>query len=116
MTSRHFVDFDVDGSKRFAHFDDETGDLLAIEREEDVESVLNWAKGRYNEGLADSRCEFRQVGSYPWNTIVIFAKKHGLDPKRVMKEIGPNKQLTELLISDPDLSKFQTLHKKLKSH
>lgn len=97
------------GVKEIAHFDDTTGDLLALQRVQDVEGVLNWCKGRYNEGLVNRHSEFRQVASYPRGAIEIFAKKWGLPSDEVERLLIKDKKLTDKLLSDPDLSGFRTL-------
>lgn len=92
----------------YAHFDAD-GNLVALEREEDVESVLEWAKARYNEGLADRHCEFRHVGSYPANVLEIFARKNGIPPGQIQSALGKDQELTKRLLNDRDLSGFRTL-------
>jgi hypothetical protein len=110
MSDRIVVDDGAEtGVKEIAHFDPTTGDLLALERVEDVEAVLEWCKGRYNEGLVNRHSEFRQVGSYPANVISIFEKKHGLKPGEAAIALGKDKHLTNKLLNDPDLSGFRTL-------
>ena len=98
-----------DGGVEYAWFDDATGDLLSIEREDDVEPVLEHAKSCFNEGLVNTKCEFRRVGSYPLNVLRIFAQKWGIDPDRVLHELGKNHDLTMKLVNDRDLSGFRTL-------
>jgi len=108
-TERVHVDTTEDGLKEYAHFDKETGDLLCLEREEDVQSVLDWCKGRYNEGLANRYCEFRLVGSYPPNVVRLFAQKWGIDPDHAVVALGKDRDLTNKLLNDRDLSGFRTL-------
>jgi hypothetical protein len=108
VTERVLVDT-TDGLKEYAHFDKQTGDLLCLEREEDVESVLEWCKGRYNDGLANSLCEFRHVARFPHNVIHIFAKKWGIDPNQIVAALGKDKDLTSKLLNDRDLGGFRTL-------
>ncbi len=102
------VDAD-DGGVEYAWFDDATGDLLHLEREEDVEPVLEEAKACFNEGLVNRKSEFRRVGSYPMNVLRIFAQKWGLSPDTVIRDLGKNYDLTMKLVNDRDLSGFRTL-------
>lgn len=87
---------------------EEDGDTFHIERVEDVEGVLDWCKGRFNEGLANAKCEFRQIASYPPVILEIFGKKRGVtDPAWYLKR-GSEDLMKELLL-DRDLSGFRTL-------
>ena len=106
--SRIRVDAD-DGGVEYAWFDDATGDLLSVEREEDVEPVLEEAKACFKEGLVNRKSEFRRVGSYPPSVLRIFAAKHGLDADRVLRDLAKDWSLTRLLLNDRDLSGFRTL-------
>jgi hypothetical protein len=100
---------DPNGVQEVAHFDQTTGDLIGIERVQDVEPVLEWCRGRYNEGIVNRHCEFRLVGSYPPNIIEIFAGKNGLTFDQVIGALGKDKDLTNRLLGDSDLSHFRTL-------
>lgn len=104
---RIFVDAD-DAGTEFAHFDAE-GNLQALERVEDVEPVLEASKAAFNLGLVNRSSEFRRVGSYPPNALLIFAKKWGLDPNTILQRIGKDKELTKRLLADRELSGFRTL-------
>lgn len=96
---------EVDGIREILHFD-EGEQKFHLERVADVEPVLEWCKGRYNEGLASRFCEFRHVGRYPWVIVQIFAKKWGVkDPWAMLKD----KEMVNRLLSDSDLSLFRTL-------
>lgn len=117
MSTRVLVDTYEDGTKEYAHFDPVTGDLLHVERVEDVEKVLDWCKGRFNEGLANHHCEFRHVGSYPQGVLEIFGRKHGIKRANesetyahaAMRVLGKDEELTKLLVNDRDLSGFRVL-------
>lgn len=117
MSQRVLLETYEDGTKEYAHFDEQTGDLLHVERVEDVESVLDWCRGRFNAGLANRHCEFRHVGSYPQGVLEIFGRKYGIKrahesetyANAVTRALGKDKELTKLLVNDRDLSGFRTL-------
>jgi hypothetical protein len=89
------------------HFDP-MGESFAIERVQDVEATLEWCKGRYNEGLVNQHCEFRQFASLPTNVLEIWGRNRGLtDPAWYLK---PEYQsLVVEAAHDRDLSGFRTL-------
>jgi hypothetical protein len=85
---------------------DTADERVVIKRVEDVEPVLDWCKGRYNEGLVNRHSEFRHVGRYPVNVLNIFAKKWGFpDYGACLKD----KEMMNRLINDSDLAYFRTL-------
>jgi hypothetical protein len=96
---------ETDGVREILHLD---GDKFAIERVQDVEETLEWCKGRYNEGLVNRNCEFRQIASLPENALVIWGKGRGIDvPNWYLK-----KEYQDLVVEaahDRDLSGFRTL-------
>jgi hypothetical protein len=96
---------DVDGAREILHLED---DKFVIERVEDVESTLDWCKGRYNEGLANRHCEFRHFASIPETALLIWGKGRGITvPNWYMK-----KEYHDLVVEaahDRDLSGFRTL-------
>jgi hypothetical protein len=68
MTERIYLDRGDSGIV-YAWFDDTTGELLSIERVEDVEPVLEPAKSCFNDGLVNRKSEFRRVGTYPMSVV-----------------------------------------------
>ena len=111
--SRVFLDAD-DAGVEYAWFDDATGDLLSIERVEDVEQVLEDCKRQFNEGLVNQKSEFRRVSSYPPNALRLWAKQKGLNwygigAEEMAKLLCKDEKLTSQLLNDRDLSGFRTL-------
>lgn len=94
-----------DGIAETLHFD-EGEQKFHLRRVEDVESVLDWCKGRYSEGLVNRYCEFRHVGRYPFTVVQIFAKRWGFDDPWAMLK---NREMVDRLIADSELSYFRTL-------
>lgn len=85
---------------------DETENRFVVEKVQDVESVLEWCRGRFNEGLANRHCEFRHVGRYPVIVLQIFAQKWGFsDWASCLKD----KTMMHRLLNDRDLGYFRTL-------
>lgn len=95
--SRETLTFDGDGS---AH-------LLKVE---DVESVLEWCKGRFNEGIVDRHCEFRQMASVPVSALEMWASAKG--HKGLPAGWMYQKRYHELVVRaahDSDLAGFRTM-------
>lgn len=91
------------------HFD-ESDNSFTIQRVQDVEPILDWCKGRYNEGIANQHCEFRQIASLPPGALDVWARSngYGLPDGWYLK-----KQYHHLVMQaahDRDLSGFRTLH------
>lgn len=84
-------------------------DTFTIVHADDPASVLEWCKGRFNEGLANRFCEFRHVASYPPIVLEIWAKENGVDPRYVTQALGKDRDLTKRLLNNRDLSGFRTL-------
>ena len=96
------------GAVEKLHFD-EGADTFTIERVVDVEPVLDWCKGRYNEGIANRHCEFRQIASIPPEVLELWArlKRYNLPGQWYLQ-----KQYHHLVVEaahDRDLSGFRTL-------
>jgi hypothetical protein len=94
----------VDGIEERVHFDAD-GELVALQRLEDVEPYLEAAKRQRNDGLADRKSEFRRVGSYPFTVWQIFARKNGVTVERLLKD----RDLIMRMVNDRDLAGFRTL-------
>lgn len=99
------------GVREELHFDD-SADGFHLVRVEDVEGTLDWAKGRYSEGLANRECEFRHVGEYPATVIELFAKKY-FGPEATYETFlhrsKHDPKVVKALLADRDLSGFRTL-------
>jgi hypothetical protein len=99
------------GIREEIHFD-ESGDGFHLVRVEDVEGTLDWAKGRYSEGLANRACEFRHVGEYPPTVIELFAKKY-FGPQATYETFlhrsKHDPKVVKALLADRDLSGFRVL-------
>lgn len=99
------VDPDTGARETLHH--DESADTFVIQRVEDVEPVLEWAKGRYNEGIANRHSEFRQIAEVPYSVLDIWGKARGLpDGWYFKKEFD---HLVMDAVHDRDLSGFRTL-------
>src|ERR1700730_5126644 len=92
------------GGTEYLHFED---DGFTIERVVDVEPVLDWCKGRFNAGLANSLSEFRQIASLPPSVLDIWGKVRGLPPQWYSLKEYHN--LVVQAAHDRDLSGFRTL-------
>jgi hypothetical protein len=89
------------------HFDP-MGESFALERVQDVEATLEWCRGRYNAGLANSHCEFRHYASLPVAVLEIWGKSRGItQPDWYLKK--ENEKLLVEAAHDRDLSGFRTL-------
>lgn len=98
---------DVAGASETLHFDD-TEKTFTVERVEDVESTLDWCKGRYNEGLANRHCEFRHVARIPVNVLILWGRMRGFtDPAWYLQKSAM--PLIKEVLADRDLSGFRTL-------
>lgn len=95
---------EYDGISEFAHFDPATGDLQSVELVSDVEPWIEANKAKFNEGLGNSKCEFRKVASFPPAAVEIFKKLYGADPF-----LKGNEDLLRRLLNDPELRHFRTL-------
>lgn len=107
IDDNRFVLDETDGIREVLHFD---GDTVSLERVQDVESVLEWCKGRYNEGLANKHCEFRHVASIPTTVIDLYAKLY-LGPQAQWSDLlkRENDGLFKQMLNDRDLSGFRSL-------
>lgn len=91
------------------HFD-EGENTFTIERVQDVEPILDWCKGRFNEGIANRHCEFRQIASLPPGALDVWARANGYglpDGWYLQKQYH---HLVMRAAHDSDLSGFRTLH------
>jgi hypothetical protein len=97
-----------DGAVERLHFDD-VENTVTLSRVDDVQSVLDWCKGRFNAGLADSLSEFRQIASIPPDVLAIWANAKGY---KLPADWMLRKDYHDLVIAaahDRDLSGFRTL-------
>jgi hypothetical protein len=99
---------DADGTREYLHYDEQE-QTFSIRRVADVSGVLDWCKGRFNEGLANRHCEFRHVASFPPEVLAIWARENGIDPRYVTQALGKDRDLTKRLLNNRDLSGFRTL-------
>jgi hypothetical protein len=84
-------------------------DSFTVVHVDDPAPVLEWCKGRFNDGLANRYCEFRHVASYPPIVLEIWARENGIDPRYVTQALGKDRDLTKRLLNNRDLSGFRTL-------
>jgi hypothetical protein len=105
--SRMLLERDAEtGAREILHFDEGEG-TFSIERVADVEPVLEWCKGRYNEGIANRHCEFRPLASLPTVVLDIRGKARGLPDGWYLKKEYQREVLNAA--HDPDLSGFRTM-------
>lgn len=82
---RLLVETDTNGVSEYAHFDDD-GELIGVERTDDVESVLEENKRKTNEGnrgFGKSR-EWKFDGSIPPVVLLKWATDSGVPPHKAM--------------------------------
>lgn len=94
------------GVEETAHFDAD-GNLSAVQRQADIEPLLDENKRVYNLGLVNRSSEFRKVASFDPITIEIFCKRWGVESAALFRR--ENKELVKRLLNDPDLRHFRTL-------
>lgn len=90
-------------------FEDPSDGTFTIERVVDVEPVLEWCKGRFNEGIAQQHCEFRQIASLPPAALDVWARARGY---RLPDGWYLKREYEGLVMDaahDRDLSGFRTL-------
>jgi hypothetical protein len=99
------------GERTILHMGD-GADEFVLERVVDVEPVLEWCKGRYNEGIANRHCEFRHMGSFPPEVLELWGiQRYGRgglpDGWYYLKDYH---HLVIEAAHDRDLAGFRTLH------
>jgi hypothetical protein len=90
---------------------DEMAGTFTIERVADVEPVLDWCKGRFNEGVANRFSEFRHIASLPPEVLDLwplahFGPNHGLPAQWYLKP--EYHHLVLKAAHDPDFGGFRT--------
>lgn len=90
-------------------FEDPSDGTITIERVVDVEPVLEWCRGRYNEGIANAHSEFRQIASLPPEALDVWAKARGYRLPQNWYLKREYEALVMAAVHDRDLSGFRTL-------
>jgi hypothetical protein len=88
---------------------DEGENKLHIVRSQDVESTVEWCKGRYNEGIVNRHSEFRQFASLPPNALAIWGAANYPGLPDVWWELKQYHNLVLKAAHSRDLGYFRTL-------
>jgi hypothetical protein len=108
MAARVLVDVDGGGIAEYAHFDSD-GNLLGLEWEADVESVLEANKRRQTDGAAGygpSR-EWRHTASVPPIMLLKWAVEKGVHPSMLNSREG-FEDIVLKMVADPDYRFLRT--------